>query len=179
MQGKLDLAEHNFDIKAESQGNAISVTVGDKTFVVKLEKQEQGYQVRVGEDSLEIGITPEQKEELRLLQTSNLLIDGHVTPTLFRPQREKRQEASLLGNGGEHGEGSVMALMPGTVIKILVEEGQEVAADEVLLILEAMKMENEIKAPTSGVISSIPVTEGQPITKGELLLAITPASEEK
>lgn len=62
--------------------------------------------------------------------------------------------------------------MPGNIWKITSKEGQEVKAGDVLLILEAMKMENEIVAPRDGVISSIPVEEGATVNTGDDLIIL-------
>ena len=64
----------------------------------------------------------------------------------------------------------ITASLPGSVFKILVNPGQNVEADETVVILEAMKMEIEIKAPQAGTISSIEVTKGQTIENGQLLV---------
>lgn len=66
----------------------------------------------------------------------------------------------------------VKSPMPGNIWKITSEEGQEVKAGDVLLILEAMKMENEIVAPRDGVISSIVVVEGATVNAGEDLVIL-------
>ena len=66
---------------------------------------------------------------------------------------------------------SLLSLMPGVVIKILVEEGQQVAAGDVLLVLEAMKMENEIRSDRSGTIDSIEVSEGQQVQTGDPMVS--------
>lgn len=67
--------------------------------------------------------------------------------------------------------GEVYAPMPGLVLRIAVESGQAVEAGETLLVLEAMKMENAIKATAAGVVRSVSVAEGQAVEKGALLLA--------
>lgn len=66
---------------------------------------------------------------------------------------------------------SLLSLMPGVVIKILVKEGQQVAAGDVLLVLEAMKMENEIRSDRSGKIGSIDVSAGQQVQTGDALVS--------
>ncbi|MFC1654432.1 biotin/lipoyl-containing protein [Myxococcota bacterium] len=66
---------------------------------------------------------------------------------------------------------SLLSLMPGVVIKILVKEGQQVAAGDVLLVLEAMKMENEIRSDRSGTIGSIDVSAGQQVQTGDPLVS--------
>ena len=65
---------------------------------------------------------------------------------------------------------SLLSLMPGVVIKVLVKEGQRVAAGDVLLVLEAMKMENEIRSDRTGTIASIDVSPGQQVQTGDPLV---------
>ena len=71
------------------------------------------------------------------------------------------------------GEQVVKAPIPGLITSIKVEEGQEVHASEGLLILEAMKMENEIKADFAGTISKIHIEPNAPVEKDQELLTIT------
>lgn len=72
----------------------------------------------------------------------------------------------------EGSEGELFTKMPGKVVKINVEIGQKVEVGETLLILEAMKMENEIKSGMSGIIKSINVKEGEALEQGVLLMEI-------
>jgi len=62
--------------------------------------------------------------------------------------------------------------MPGTVLNINVSVGQAVKAGEVLLVLEAMKMENEIMAPADGTVSKIAVTKGTAVNTGDVLIVM-------
>lgn len=73
-------------------------------------------------------------------------------------------------NSGAQGE--LLTQMPGKVVKISVKEDQEVKQGDTVLILEAMKMENEIKAPIDGVVKTIHVQEGQALETGVLMLEI-------
>jgi len=63
--------------------------------------------------------------------------------------------------------------MPGTVMEVRKKPGDAVAAEECVLILEAMKMENEIVAPRAGVIGSIGVNKGTPVNAGDFMFSIT------
>jgi biotin carboxyl carrier protein len=66
----------------------------------------------------------------------------------------------------------VMAPMPGTIIEILVEVGDEVKVDEELIILEAMKMENPIVAPADGKVAEIKVDEEDKVAANDILVVL-------
>ena len=69
-------------------------------------------------------------------------------------------------------ERKVLAVIPGTIQKIMVAEGDEVSPGTPLLILEAMKMHNEIRSPVQGVVGKIFVSTGEQVSKAHLMLEI-------
>ena len=73
---------------------------------------------------------------------------------------------------GADGAASLTAPMPGTVVKVLVEEGQEVEEGQLLLVLEAMKMEQPVSAPHAGVVHSLPFSEGSLVPGGAVLVEV-------
>ena len=70
-------------------------------------------------------------------------------------------------------ERKVEAIIPGTIQRIMVQEGEEVQPGTPLLILEAMKMRNEVLSPVHGVVSKILVSEGDQVPKAQLLVEFT------
>ncbi|WP_024793487.1 acetyl/propionyl/methylcrotonyl-CoA carboxylase subunit alpha [Tomitella biformata] len=86
-------------------------------------------------------------------------------------RKVKSRKRGGAGGGAASGD-SVTAPMQGTVVKIAVEEGQEVAAGDLVLVLEAMKMENPVNAHKAGVITGLAVEPGAAITQGTVLLEI-------
>lgn len=72
----------------------------------------------------------------------------------------------------DRGEADVLSPMPGVVVAVLVEAGQAVRSGEGLLILEAMKMENEIRAPRTGVVEVVQVMPGQRVSQDDVLVRI-------
>lgn len=78
------------------------------------------------------------------------------------------EHGAAVDSGG--GAGELTSQMPGTVLKLLVEPGAEVKKGTALLILEAMKMEHEIAAPSDGTVTGFPHAEGSRVMPGDLLV---------
>ena len=80
--------------------------------------------------------------------------------------------AQAAGGKGGRRQQKVTAYMPGRVVAVLVEEGQEVQAGQGVVVLEAMKMENEIRAESDGTIRQVFVTPGQNVEGGDPLFEL-------
>jgi pyruvate carboxylase subunit B len=89
---------------------------------------------------------------------------------------ERSQLVSLLKVAAPRGEGAglVRAPMPGLVLRVEVEVGQAVAPGSGLVVLEAMKMENEIRAPGPGRVKAVLVKAGETVEKGSPLVEVSP-----
>jgi biotin carboxyl carrier protein len=82
------------------------------------------------------------------------------------------QGAVPTGAGVEAGAGAVLAIMPGKIIRVMVEVGQPVTEGEPVCVLEAMKMENELHAKQSGYVKAVYVKPGDDVEKGQALVEI-------
>ena len=69
--------------------------------------------------------------------------------------------------------GTVVAPMPGTILQVAVNTGDNVTKGQTLLVLEAMKMENEIMAPADGVVQEVNVTQGVSVNAGDILIVLS------
>ncbi|MCC6383147.1 MAG: biotin/lipoyl-binding protein [Dehalococcoidia bacterium] len=87
-----------------------------------------------------------------------------------RPARPASQPAGAAPRAGV--KGGVTAQIAGRVLSIKVKAGDQVKSGDILLILEAMKMENEIRAPGDGTVREVAVTEGARVLEGETLVVI-------
>ena len=98
-----------------------------------------------------------------------VVLDGYRFEIEVRdPRRWTRQS----GATGAHGIQHLSAPMPGKVVRVLVAAGETVEAGQGLVVVEAMKMQNEIKAPRAGRILSVPASEGATVIAGEVLATI-------
>jgi glutaconyl-CoA/methylmalonyl-CoA decarboxylase subunit gamma len=96
----------------------------------------------------------------------------------LRTEQEARLAAALGKSASGSGSGSLSAPMPGRVVKVLVREGEAIEHGAPAIIIEAMKMENELHAPTTGVVRSVAVAEGDTVEAGQILCEITAADSE-
>jgi biotin carboxyl carrier protein len=101
-----------------------------------------------------------------------VLLRGRLYQVKVEDEREKRLRAAAGGGVVEGGEFHLKAPMPGLVVDIPVEEGQEVIKGQVLLILESMKMQNELKAPRDGIVSRIKVKVGESVEQKQAMLSL-------
>ncbi len=88
------------------------------------------------------------------------------------PRERKAAAVSSGGTGAAFVKGGVTAQIAGRVIAVKVSTGDTVAKGDVLLLLEAMKMENEIKCPTDGIVKDIPVAAGDRVSEGQVLVVV-------
>ncbi len=86
--------------------------------------------------------------------------------------RDLRRAARGRAKPAMEGKQSIAALMPGKVVRLLVTEGQAVESGQGVVVVEAMKMQNEIKCPKAGKIQKVVVREGQAVNAGEVLLTV-------
>ncbi|MBE0684081.1 MAG: acetyl-CoA carboxylase biotin carboxyl carrier protein subunit [Anaerolineales bacterium] len=101
-----------------------------------------------------------------------VLLRGRQFQVKVEDEREKRLRAAAGGGVAEGGEFHLKAPMPGLVVSLLVEEGQPVKKGQVLLILESMKMQNELKAPRDGMMGRIRVKAGESVEQKQALLSL-------
>lgn len=101
-----------------------------------------------------------------------VLLRGTLYELHVEDERERRLRASMGGGPAEYGEFHLKSPMPGMVVAVPVEEGQEVKKGDVLVILESMKMQNELKSPRAGTISRVRVRPGDNVEQRETLVSI-------
>jgi len=166
----------------DTDGQVYRALVGDRVFDVTIQDDQlivdgepMGYTFEVLRDgyvsmivdgeSVPVSVEPTGPDTMRVT------IGGRRTAVEVKDERDLLIEEFGLGGEAAAG-GEVRAPMPGLVLDVLVEEGDEVAADQGLLVLEAMKMENELNAPASGVVRAVHAASDDAVEKEELLIEI-------
>ena len=96
-------------------------------------------------------------------------INGRHIPVVIADARSALRKASQHGNDGR---AEIRAPMPGKIVRVLVSEGSEVLHNQGLLVMEAMKMQNEIKSPKKGVLKKLGVKDGNAVNSGDLLAIV-------
>jgi len=160
---------------------------------VKVNEQ-HNFEVEVAEKALKVNglelqmdardLSPTQKHVIYQNKSYNIELverneDGKavvikVNGTLYQVGIEDQYDELLKKLGMDSSSANkvpeIKAPMPGLVLNVIVEEGQEVNKGDSLLVLEAMKMENIIKSPTGGIVKKILIRKGDKVEKNEILL---------
>jgi biotin carboxyl carrier protein len=142
---KVDGREYELDVH-QSRAEVLLRTADGKTFECRVEgKAASGH-------SVDVFIGPHQ-----------------YAVTLIDPKRLR-----AAGAAGTHADGAarIVAPMPGKVVRVLVEPGAQVEAGAGIIVVEAMKMQNEMKAPKAGVVSALNVAVGATVNGGDVLVVI-------
>lgn len=148
----------------EDLGNRARVRVGDREFVMEMTKLPDGrWVVQDGQSRLLLRTFAER---------GALVMVDHSTQHRLQITEERAQwlhgPAGAKGAGG----GAIKASMPGRVVRVAVQVGDEVAPGAVVVVLEAMKMENDVRSAGGGIVKAIAVLQGQAVEAGQLLVTL-------
>lgn len=105
-----------------------------------------------------------------LTKTFTFKINGSIHTAKINDMYDRLIDQLGMKVGVSQKVGDIKAPMPGLVIEVAVEVGQSLTKGDTVLILEAMKMENVLKAAGDGIVKAIHTTKGQPVEKGQLLI---------
>ena len=152
----------------ESAPNQFRVTLGDRDYLVDyLEPQPNLLSLIIDGRSFEVDVDAQEHSN-----RFEVVIQGdHFEVEMVE---ENKQKLAMKRSGGAAGRQDLRSPMAGSVRQVSVQPGDRVAAGQVLLILEAMKMENEIKSPIDGIIRSVTARAGKPVAHGDPLCVVEP-----
>ena len=160
------------------------VTIDGKDFRLELERKESGWQCRLDGRNIEMNAVLARRDVLSILidgkayeiKREHAASDTHLWVGSARYLAELRDPRSLRGRKGagadDKGPKKILAPMPGKVVRMLVNQGQPVEAGQSILVVEAMKMQNEIKSPKKGTLQKIVAIEGGNVNAGDVLAIV-------
>ena len=143
----------SYALRSVRRGNIVTVYINEKPLAVQLPETLP--------DDGPIKLLVDAKEY-------TVEVTGRAVASKAKPKAAKKGPAGA--------RGAVTAQMTGRVISVNVKPGDQVTEGQILLIVEAMKMENEIAAPLAGAIKEVAVAAGARVSEGDLLLQIEPAA---
>jgi biotin carboxyl carrier protein len=163
----------------------LEVLINEHSHQVEIERADRGYTATVDGEAFELdvamtardvlsiihnGISFEAKREYSLLGETHIIIGSERFLAEVRDPRSLRSRRAAAG--AEAGPSKIIAPMPGKVVRVIVAEGDEVEAGQGLVVVEAMKMQNEIKATKKGKVTKVAVTEASAVNAGDLLVIV-------
>jgi biotin carboxyl carrier protein len=150
----------------ETAAHALRLKFDNREFNADVRQTgECSFSVLVGNRSFDLEVVPEGDDLIvasRGITARVALVDA--------ARRSRRGSAG--GRPTVAGKAQLKAMMPGRVVNVLVSVGDDVALQQGLVVIEAMKMENELKSPKAGRVSEIKVASGQTVEKGDLLIVV-------
>jgi biotin carboxyl carrier protein len=155
------------EIEAERGARGIVIRVDGAEYRARATSRGSGVDVRIG-----------PRTYRARFRGRELLLDGEPHDVAI-PAIEDERVATSAEVEGEVSVREVRPPMPGRVVRVLVRAGERVARGQVLLVLEAMKMQNEIPAPQGGIVREVRVSEGELITADRVVavLEMSPPSK--
>lgn len=166
MRFEVETARGRRTIDARRSGDGWIVTMDGRPVPVDFTRVGDRWSMLVGDASYEVAI--ESRRQGRHI----VHVDGHVVPVTLRAPGRGRSDTSGDGTSAT-GPVSIVAPMPGRVVKVLVAPGDVVLAHQGLVVVEAMKMENELRAPRAGTVADVRVREGAPVDANVVLVVIS------
>jgi len=145
-QVKVDGRPVEVDFRRISGGTDTSIIINNRSFTQEVVRSSRGCRVQLQGFDLDVSVTDERSEAIR-----RMVGVSHDRSADFQELR---------------------APMPGLVVKLGAVEGDKINLGQGVVVVEAMKMENEIPSPISGIVDKVTVQPGQAVEKGELLMVI-------
>ncbi len=152
-----------YDVEVDAKGISLNNDLKNISFANVNENQ---FHVLLNQKSYNVEIVNINAET----KSATMKVNNRIYECEIKDQFDDLLKSLGLDNLSSKKINDIKAPMPGLVLKVLVNEGQEFKKGDNLLVLEAMKMENILKAPVDGVVKSIRIKPGDKVDKNEVLL---------
>ena len=167
MRLKGQLHDKDYEINVDLDGDRVKATVDGRSYELDVRELSEGeYLLLKGTTVFRCRVEPKQDSR----QSFEVFLRGRSTDIkVIDPKRLRSGQASA---AHDPGTAEVVSPMRGKIVRVLVEQGSEVEAGDGIVIVEAMKMQNEMKSPKAGVVVSITAVAGATVSAGDVLAVI-------
>jgi biotin carboxyl carrier protein len=148
-------------------GQDNEISVNDETYTIDFQRLAQGGTVSLLLNNRSLEAVVDERDD-----HWEVLTEGELYNVFVQDERAYRLAQARGTNLDLGHEAGIKAPMPGLIIRVLVAEGDTVERNEKVVILESMKMENELRAPREGVVTAVHVTAGSSVDKDQVLIVI-------
>ena len=168
----------NYEIEINGRTRRVDVEAGNGGFVVVVDGQRHAVDVTPIDGALSLILEDGASYEVAIAEqpagSGNLAVhvNGRVVAASVGTTRGAWAERGQDGSAAGTGPHQVTAPMPGKVVKLLVKAGDKVTARQGVVVVEAMKMENELRSPKAGAVTDIKVAEGALVEAGAVLVVV-------
>ena len=161
MQFRLVVDGDSHQIETDRGAKGIRVRVDGAEYRVRVRRKGDAFLIRIGKKLLRVRF-----------EVGDAWIDGARYPISISGFHDELASRSETAASGRRASLQVRAPMPGRVVRVLAEPGARVKRGQTLVVLEAMKMQNEIPAPRDGIVREVPVVEGESITADRVVAVL-------
>jgi len=162
-----ELAGTEHTLELERDGVRVVATVDDRRYEIEAREIESGvYLLQTGGRVYECRVGRAQATSA----TTEVQIGSQVFQIALSDPKRLRHTAAAGAQAA--GRAQVLAAMPGKVVRVVVAQGAQVEAGDALLVVEAMKMQNEMKSPKSGTVIELHATAGATVNAGDVLVVV-------
>ena len=161
-------------VDVERAGGAWIVTLGGRRWSAQMHPSGRGWSLLLAADPSAGGPVVARSFDVRLgwpgSDRADVVVDGVPIAVVVSQVLAARRASGAADHRA--GDGAVRAPMAGRVVRVLVSQGQAVTGRQGVIVVEAMKMENELRAPRPGVVKAVHVTAGAPVDAGQMLVEL-------
>jgi biotin carboxyl carrier protein len=167
MKLKAGFAGQEHELKIQHVGDRLAAEIDGRRYELTVRDLARGEYLLAAADRIydcRVGVVNEQSH----------IFEVHLRGSVFgiTITDPKRLRSASDSGGHHHGAAEISAPMPGKVVRVLVEAGQEIEAGAGIVVVEAMKMQNEMKAPKAGKVVSLRASPGATVNAGDVLAVI-------
>jgi biotin carboxyl carrier protein len=167
-----------FEVEVHGRTRRAEVERSDRGFAVILDGHRHVVDVTPINGAISLILDDGKSYEVSIAEqpagSGNLTVhvNGRVVSAVVGTSRGSWAKRGLEGSASGRGPQQVIAPMPGKVVKLLVKPGDQVAAKQGVVVVEAMKMENELRSPKAGTVIEVKIAEGASVEAGAVLVVI-------